>query len=225
MSLDQVSLVLGEQDPALYLHLCSFQCLKGHRAGRRVKSPEGGQRPHLRQYRGSLREAQRLGLSATHLGPISTSSHPSALYSPLAPSEISVFFTSREAHPPPTLTLLLGQWDRLWGTCGVRGRRGSIPELWWVQRTGETVPQDWLLVGEGLQKDPSRAHPVIQRKGWKGPKETCQSPKARPVWGGAGVPTSLPSLPMLCLSLQTVNIGVVTSLIKASVSLKNMESG
>lgn len=94
LSLDQVSPVLGEQDPALCLHLCSFQCLKGHRAGRRVKSPEGGQRPHLRQYRGSLREAQRLGLSATHLGLISTLSHPSALYSPLAPSEISMFLTS-----------------------------------------------------------------------------------------------------------------------------------
>lgn len=53
-----------------------------------------------------------------------------------------------------------------------------------------------------------------ERKPANLPRQAC--------WGGAGSPLHPP---MLCLSPQTVNIGVVTSLIKASVSLKNMESG
>jgi hypothetical protein len=43
----------------------------------------------------------------------------------------------------------------------------------------------------------------------------------RPAGAGQGAPPSPHVVPLP----QTVNIGVVTSLIKASVSLKNMESG
>lgn len=46
--------------------------------------------------------------------------------------------------------------------------------------TSRGLSRGWVncpfsLGGGGVQDDHSRAPPVIQIKGWKGPKETCQS--------------------------------------------------
>jgi hypothetical protein len=74
-------------------------------------------------------------------------------------------------------------------------------------------------MGEGSRKITAE-YPIMQIKGWKGPRKPANLP-SQACEAGWGVP----SIPHVVPLPQTVNIGVVTSLIKASVSLKNMESG
>ena len=81
---------------------------------------------------------------------------------------------------------------------------------WWGRECGKITAEHPCHPDKGLEKT-QRNLPIFlgqTRKGWGG------SPRCTPIHAL-----------MLCLSPQTVNIGVVTSLIKASVSLKNMESG
>lgn len=95
------------------------------------------------------------------------------------------------------------------------------------QRNGRAVPLKILSLagggGVGRSQQSTPCHPD------KGLERTQGN---LPVFPGPGLrgadrefPLHSQPSPVLCLSPQTVNIGVVTSLIKASVSLKNMESG
>lgn len=93
-----------------------------------------------------------------------------------------------------------------------------------VQSLTENRKHVWWGRGIGRSQQSTPCHPDKELERTQGnlPIFLGQACRGR---GGAGVPLHSHPSPMLCLSLQTVNIGVVTSLIKASVSLKNMESG
>lgn len=123
-----------------------------------------------------------LGLSASRLGPVNARnqrafSHPNGPPHPLHQETHSLHLKR------PNLkvrSLPAKQADNLWGArtpqwgevekgrhlFGTGGGRG-MGELF-LSRFSH-------LVGEGVREDHSSAAPVIQIKGWKGPKETCQS--------------------------------------------------
>lgn len=55
------------------------------------------------------------------------------------------------------------------------------------------------LLGGGVQEDYSRAPPVKQIRGWKGPRKPASLP-SQACGVGWGVPAAVPPSPMLCLS-------------------------
>lgn len=128
------------------------------------------------------RKVLLLGPSASHLGPVNARnqrafSHPNGPPHPI----------NQETHSPhlesPNLRahcLTAKQVDNLWGACTHKWaevEKGRCPSGTGGGRgTGELFLSSVShLVGEGAQEDPNRVAPVVQIKGWKGPKETCQS--------------------------------------------------
>ena len=122
-----------------------------------------------------------LGLSASHLGPVNARNQRASPI-PMPPLPINQETHSSHVERPnfKVHSLTAKQVDNPWGAC--THREGEVEKERHSFGTGGGRGMGELflsrfshLVGEGVHEDHSRAAPAIQIKGWKGPKETCQS--------------------------------------------------
>lgn len=128
------------------------------------------------------RKVLLLSLSASHLGPVNARNQRafSHLSAPLHPISQETHSWHLESPHLGVDTLTAKQVDNLWGACPPRWGEGEKGRHPFGTGGGRGMGELFLsrlchLVGEEVHEDHSRAAPVIQIKGWKGPKETCQS--------------------------------------------------